>query len=233
MQGWIKIHRKILQWEWWDDVATRNVFFYLLLKANYQDNVWKNIPIKRGQLITSREKLAQECGLNVQPARRALNNLQNSQQIHIETTNRFSLITIKNYDLYQPSTSQATRRTPTDNPPSNHTIIREEIKKKETTCSKPPSQIAHALANGLLQCILFNNPNFKHDEKTARRWAVDVDKMIRIDKRNPEQIKTVIKFAQSDSFWQSNILSGKKLREKYDQLLMKITPKRSPNAFAS
>lgn len=57
-------------------------------------------------------------------------------------------------------------------------------------------------------------------EATIIRWAVDIDKMIKDDKRVPELIQKVILWCQSDAFWHKNILSGKKLRDKYDRLTL-------------
>jgi len=42
--------------------------------------------------------------------------------------------------------------------------------------------------------------------------------MFRKDERTPEEVETIIRFSQEDSFWRSNILSTAKLREKFDQL---------------
>ena len=65
------------------------------------------------------------------------------------------------------------------------------------------------------------------NESTLQRWAADIDKINRIDKQSWDDISDVLIFSQSDPFWKSNILSGKKLREKYFQLLGKM---RSTNA---
>ncbi len=46
--GWIKIHRKILDWEWYSDLNVRVVFLHLLLKANHDDKKWMGMDIKRG-----------------------------------------------------------------------------------------------------------------------------------------------------------------------------------------
>lgn len=54
--------------------------------------------------------------------------------------------------------------------------------------------------------------------KDLNAWADEVRKMNELDKRSLEDIKRVIDFATSDSFWQANILSAKKLREKFDTL---------------
>jgi hypothetical protein len=56
-------------------------------------------------------------------------------------------------------------------------------------------------------------------DRTLNRWGADIDKLIRIDKRDEHEIARVIRWSQADTFWNSNILSGQKLREKYAQLL--------------
>jgi len=63
-----------------------------------------------------------------------------------------------------------------------------------------------------LGCI---EPNFQ-------MWAKNIDMMLRVDKRNVEDIRKIINFSQHDSFWKSNILSTTKLREKFDQLILKV-----------
>jgi hypothetical protein len=60
-------------------------------------------------------------------------------------------------------------------------------------------------------------------------WAEYADKMLRIDNRSKKDIKMVIDFATTDTFWQSNILSTKKLREKFDTLYIQATKPRSNN----
>lgn len=75
------------------------------------------------------------------------------------------------------------------------------------------------LANKLYGLILENNPNVK--KPNLDKWAKDIDLMIRVDRRNVEDIIRVIEWCQRDSFWKSNILSTGKLREKFDQLILK------------
>lgn len=53
-------------------------------------------------------------------------------------------------------------------------------------------------------------------EPDYQTWADDVRKMIDLDGRTPDQVKQMIEWCQSNDFWQGNILSVKKLREKYD-----------------
>lgn len=83
-----------------------------------------------------------------------------------------------------------------------------------------PDSVEFQLSNLLLSKILERNPNFKKPD--LQKWAVHTDKMIRLDKRDPPGIKRVIEWCQEDDFWMDNILSTKKLRDQYDQLLMKM-----------
>lgn len=62
----------------------------------------------------------------------------------------------------------------------------------------------------------------KAREPNLQLWAMDIDKMIRLDKRSPAEVKDLIDFAHSDSFWRSNILSASKLREKATALTAKM-----------
>lgn len=80
----------------------------------------------------------------------------------------------------------------------------------------------YLLARFLEKDIAENNQKFPQSESQRQRWAKDFDLMIRRDKIDADDIAEVIEWCQKDSFWRSNILSGKKLREKYQQLRMRI-----------
>jgi hypothetical protein len=77
----------------------------------------------------------------------------------------------------------------------------------------------YRLSADLLRCIRERNPN--HKQPNMQTWARQIDLMIRCDARDPEDIRRVIEWAQHDKFWQDNILSTTKLREQFDQLLLK------------
>lgn len=113
MIGWIKLHRKFLEWEWFHDSNMVRVFIYLLLKANREDTLWKGRAIKRGQLVTSRKKLSKDLGISERKIRTILTRLTTPQkatskttskttsELTIKTTNKYSIITICNYESYQ------------------------------------------------------------------------------------------------------------------------------------
>jgi len=76
------------------------------------------------------------------------------------------------------------------------------------------------LSELLYDLILANNP--KHKKPNIQTWAKYIDLAIRRDNRTPDDIEAVIRWAQSDHFWWSNILSTKKLREQFDALYSKM-----------
>lgn len=115
MDGWICLHRKFTEWEWYTDENTMRVFLHLLLKANYYDNRWQGHEIKRGQLITSYSHLAEELKLSVHQVRTALNKLKMTNEITIKTSNKFTLITIEKYSVYQDEENKSGTQSGTQN----------------------------------------------------------------------------------------------------------------------
>lgn len=101
MEGWIKIHRKMIEWEWYNDINTKVVFLHLLLTANHKAQKWRGIVIERGQKLTSLSHLAKETKLSVKQVRVALNKLKTTSEVAIETTSKYTLITIEKYNDYQ------------------------------------------------------------------------------------------------------------------------------------
>lgn len=99
--GWIKLHRKILDWEWFTSPSTLQLFIYLLLRANKEDKKWRGILIKRGQLVTSVSTISEETKLSTQQVRTSLNRLKSTNEITSKTTNRFTLVTVCKYESYQ------------------------------------------------------------------------------------------------------------------------------------
>ncbi len=100
MEGWIKIHRKITKWEWYDDANTFRLFLHLLLMAQHKDTKYRGIELKRSQLLTGRKKLATALKLGERAIRVSLNKLKTTNEITIKATNKYSIITIVNYNAY-------------------------------------------------------------------------------------------------------------------------------------
>ena len=101
MEGWIQVSRKLLDWEYFNDELMLRGWLYLLLKANHEDKVWRGLEIKRGQYVTSLSKMARDLGISVQQTRRILNTLKSTYEIASCATNKFTIISICKYDIYQ------------------------------------------------------------------------------------------------------------------------------------
>ena len=100
-EGWIKLHRKITEWEWYKSPSVRCIFIHLLLTANTKDKRYKGYVIKRGQVLTSANRLAQENGVGLNTAKRSLKKLEETGEIKKEHLMNGSLITIFRYEQYQ------------------------------------------------------------------------------------------------------------------------------------
>lgn len=99
--GWIKIHRKMLDWEWYEDTNTVRLFLHIILKANFEDKKWRGSVIHRGQLVTSVSDLSFETNLTIKQVRTCLDRLISCGAVGKQTTNKYTLLTICNYESYQ------------------------------------------------------------------------------------------------------------------------------------
>ena len=113
--GWIKIHRKLLEWEWYDEPNTFRLFIHLLLKANHKPKNYRGVNILEGQVMTGFSLLAEQTGLTVQKVRTALNNLKSTNEITIKSGNKGTVIQIVKYLDYQVVTNKTTNEQQTDN----------------------------------------------------------------------------------------------------------------------
>lgn len=100
-EGWVKLYRKFLDWEWHTSPETVSLLFHLILMANHEDKKWQGKTIKRGQLVTTRDYLAEVTGLSVQKVRTCLSRLKSTGELTSTSTNKNTIITISNYDRYQ------------------------------------------------------------------------------------------------------------------------------------
>ena len=110
IDGYIMLHRSILNWEWYGDVNTKTLFIHLLLTVNHKDQKWQGIVIKRGQRVCSIEKLSQEIRLTIRQTRTALQHLKSTNEVTCHSTPKYTLITVNNYDKYQSMTNRTTNK---------------------------------------------------------------------------------------------------------------------------
>jgi hypothetical protein len=100
-EEYIKMFRKLVFWEWYTDVNTTKLFLHCLLMANWQPGRWRGISYKKGQFFTSISNLSKETGLTVREVRTALDHLMSTNEVTSQTTSRYTLITVVNFEKYQ------------------------------------------------------------------------------------------------------------------------------------
>lgn len=110
LNGWVKLSRSMLDWEWYDDTNTKIVFLHLLLTANWEEKRYHGHVIKEGDTIIGLKALAKRLDLSVKQVRTALDHLKATGEITVKATNQFSIVTIENWAKYQVDDLQSDKR---------------------------------------------------------------------------------------------------------------------------
>ncbi len=204
----IKLDRNILSWGWFSTPATLSVWLFILIKANISDRKFQGVPVRRGELATSYNSIAEACGLSYSQARTAVKHLVDTGEILTKNHNRYLLIHIVNYDLYQQNTAQShgnnrpetavfshfksiasatdTAKTQSDNTQITHrtqtddnTIRNKEIKNERSEC------VRHA--HGIFNNIFLTDEEYKDYKLRLRDIDTVIDELSEALAANPEK----------------------------------------------
>lgn len=99
--GFIKIYRSMLDWEWYESTNTKIVFLHLLLNANWEDSRFQGYEVPKGSLVTSYKSISGDLGISVKAVRVAIKHLKNTGEVAIKGHSHFSIVTIVNWEKYQ------------------------------------------------------------------------------------------------------------------------------------
>lgn len=113
-QGWVKLHRRLLDWQWYKDVPVRIVFEHLLLTANHKEGRFAGHDVPVGSTVTGRKSLADQTGLTEKQVRNALKKLENTGELAIKRASKFSIISIVKWSDYQDEGQQGASRGPAE-----------------------------------------------------------------------------------------------------------------------
>ena len=106
---YIKLFRKLINWEWYSDTPTRSVFIHCLLKANWKPTNWKGITLERGEFIETNQNMAKVLGLSLKQIRVALGHLEGTNSVTFRKVGKYRIINVSKYVGYQ---SEGTTRAP-------------------------------------------------------------------------------------------------------------------------
>ncbi|MBT8187835.1 MAG: hypothetical protein KJO73_09105 [Croceitalea sp.] len=103
--GWVKIHRKLLNSRYGKSIELLGLWTYLILRANHAQKFFtsKGVKLCPGQLATGRKQIAKDLGINEHKVDRLLKKLEIEQQIEQQTFNKYRIISIVNWSSYQKS----------------------------------------------------------------------------------------------------------------------------------
>ena len=155
MSGWIKIHRKVLEWEWFNKSEAVHLFMYMLLKANHKDGKWQGMEVKRGQFISSLGNISNATGISIQTIRTILKKLEKTNEIELKSTSQFTIVTISKYDCYQDENDETNKPLTNNQQATNKQLTTNKNEKNEK--NNKYSFLASLLEHGF-------------DEKLSLEW---------------------------------------------------------------
>jgi len=255
--GWIKLHRSLLEWEWYDDINARILLIHLLISVNYEDKKWKGVIVKKGSMILSWQTLSSGCGLSIKKCRTAMSKLETSGEVARVAANKWQVVSLVKWDELQqieehPGKQVGKQRASKGQrkgkqratTKEDNNIIKEEDNKlrniplSEIDISDVESkdhdyfQIAKAFQKLFIKNLMENQSPTTH-QKNAKFHAYlnPIRLMIEKDEVSKEQLTNVWTFLGSNDgdFWKSNILSTSKLREKFSQLIIQANQYKNGN----
>lgn len=159
-EGFIKLSRKIEEWGWFNEDYMLRLWIHILLHCNYRERNERGVLVQRGQCLTTVSEIAKNLDLSASQVRTGLKRLNLTNEIAIETTNKNTLITVINWDLYQHGYSSVTSdlaSTLTNESQTNRKQIANPIYKEEYKEGKKDKKIYYDPSI---------NPNFDEERFT-------------------------------------------------------------------
>lgn len=215
MSGWIRLWRKSLDSPSWEDDGLWKVWCYCLVKANYQSQ-WvvvgrgsEPIWIERGQFVTGRESLHKGCYPHTRRTKpsskttwRRLKNLEKMGNVSIKVSNQFSVVTVMNYDTYNPPENEMVQQVVprvSRKCPASVPQVSTDKKEKKVKKEKKKGSLS-AGADGLdLQ---------EAEERFVTRWNATPGVRQNRGKRLTPKRRAVFRARFRDEQWRQDVVPG-------------------------
>lgn len=167
LNGFILLHRKLKQWGWYKDSVVKDLFLHLLLSASFKDFEWMGRQLKAGQLITGRKRLAEELDFTERQIRTALDKLKSTGEVTIETTNKYTIITVVNWEDYQGLDKIATSKTTNKRPAlsMNKLLTSIETLEKSTKKTTNKDELQSLINSGIDEIKKILSTNISANER--------------------------------------------------------------------
>lgn len=167
MEGWISLYRKLLSASWFSKSEYVHLWIYILLKANHEDKEIyignEKVLLKRGQLLTSRNKLSEVVHVNENKIYRILKCFESERQIEQVKTKKYTVISVINYDIYQ----------------KNEQDIEQQMNNKRTTDEQQmnTNNNDNNVNNNILNNNIYNQQEYESGKEMVKKVDEFFDKL--------------------------------------------------------
>lgn len=170
-EGYVKLYRKLMHNVVWQDPLKLKLWLFCLMKASYKkrevliDN--QIVQLDSGQFVTGRDSIEREFNRDMQKKYqvsgrtlwRWMKLLESEQYISINSTNKFSIITINNWDVYNKNDQQMSEK----HPATGHQM---STNKKEKNLKKVNKKIGRKQSNLSLLDDILEQRKLRKDEES-------------------------------------------------------------------
>ena len=136
--SYIKLDRKLLEWEWASDPDVLAIWIRILLEANFKKGKHKGKVFEEGTFPTSISLLSEKSGLSVKKVRNCLKKLQKTGEIEVESTKHGTKIRVVKWSEYQTEGKQKGKQRANKGQTKGNSIRREEYKKERNIYNSVP-----------------------------------------------------------------------------------------------
>lgn len=122
MNGWLRLHRKLIESPVFAEPGMLKLWIYCLMKASYKSREillgQTIIKLEPGQFVTGRNSLAADYNRDVKPKNQVSEStlwrwlllLENMGNLNIKKTNKYSVVTIDKWEVYQELDHEDTKK---------------------------------------------------------------------------------------------------------------------------
>lgn len=204
--GYAKLPHSLLRWGWFGDALTLQCYIWLLLKAAWCDTEYKNIKLKRGQVIVTYSDICDGLNISVQQARTLVDRLKSSGKITISRMSKYRVITLPEYDIEENNNNISTAYQQDNN---NVATSYQQENAVPTLYNKKDNNIKKEKAPRAAREGLSLDKNFEkfwsaYPRKVSRQQAVSAWEKLAPDEALTERILSSLQRDKSCKQWTSD-----------------------------
>ena len=207
LNGFVKLHRKMIEWGWYSDCVVKDVFIHILMVATFKPTKYLGHDLNPGQAVIGRKKLAKELGFTEQQVRTALKKLESTGEISLFSTNKFTIATVENWEFYQGGDDEDNQQSTNNQPTNNQQITNNQPHLKNVKKDKNVKNVKKDIYIGVPDELKTAFMEFAEMRKMIKKPITTVNTVTRILNRlnqfgHSTEEKIAILNQSTDNCWQ-------------------------------